>query len=70
MPFGRRRGSFELNLSPLKISGPTGPTQDKPFKSNEKAGTTRCTLVGPVDIEWSQPARATGPSGPTPRKYL
>ena len=43
-------------------SGPTGPTQDKPLKSNEKAGTTRCTLVGPVDIEWSQPARATGPT--------
>jgi len=51
-------------------SGPTGPTQDKPFKSNEKAGTTRCTLVGPVDIEWSQPARATGPTKIAPLQVL
>jgi len=51
-------------------SGPTGPTSDKPFNLNEKAGTTRCAKVGPVDFEWSQHVRATGPGNISKKQSL
>jgi len=43
-------------------SGPTGPTSDKLFKSNDKAGTTECDEVGPLDFHWSQQNAASGPA--------
>ena len=46
-------------------SGPTGPTSIKLFETNEKVGTNQCAKVGPVDLDWSQPVRVTGP-GKTP----
>jgi hypothetical protein len=51
-----------LNL--LEKSGPTGPNGPIPtnlFISNEKAGTSCRTEVGPVDFEWSRPRTSTGP---------
>lgn len=51
-------------LGLLKKTGPTGPTgpaRSKPLILNGKAGTTHSQDVGPVDFDWSQLARATGP---------
>lgn len=43
-------------------SGPTGPTTAKPFKSNDKAGTTKSKVLGPVDIDWSHDDATSGPA--------
>jgi hypothetical protein len=52
-------------LDLLKNSGPTGPsgpTAGKALISNDKVGTSRRDALGPVENEWSQHARASGPS--------
>ncbi len=43
-------------------SGPTGPTTAKPFKSNDKAGTTESKVLGPLDIDWSHDDATSGPA--------
>lgn len=43
-------------------SGPTGPTPGKAFISNDKAGTSCCNEVGPVDFDWSHHVAVNGPS--------
>jgi hypothetical protein len=58
-------GDFTAHvLDLLKNSGPTGPsgpTTGKALISNDKVGTTRRDEVGPVENEWSQHVRASGP---------
>lgn len=60
-------------LSLLKNSGPSGPTGPaiaKPFKSNDKAGTTELKVLGPVDIDWSHDGATSGPAKNTTDQRL
>ncbi|MDH2402020.1 hypothetical protein QCM77_18945 [Bradyrhizobium sp. SSUT18] len=51
-------------------TGPTGPTPSKPFIEKEKAGTSRCKEVGPVENDWSHHGAVSGPGKSTAGQSL